>query len=71
MIDWGKYSLEKHHPCWRAARILGQIYLRPKWNKRDARLVSYFVDDPSVTNRLIDQGIAYHLGRRHKRHGAP
>jgi hypothetical protein len=53
---WRSY----HTSPWRKSRICARIYLRPELAKRDRyrNLVAKLLDDPEVTNRLIDQAVA-------------
>lgn len=62
---------------WKKSRIAARILLKQQCrplNARDRRLARELVEDPGVTNRLIDQGISFLtarkngyrlLGRRH------
>jgi hypothetical protein len=46
-------------PWWRKARIAARLIHKREagqpWSARDRRLARRFVEDPGVTNRLIDQ----------------
>jgi len=58
-------------PYWRKARIGARLLLKREagqpWSARDRRLAQRLVDDPGVTNRLLDQ--ALHSIRARKKHG--
>jgi hypothetical protein len=48
-------------PCWQKARIAARILVRARTRSltaRDRRLARWLADDPGVTNRLIEQGVA-------------
>jgi hypothetical protein len=48
-------------PYWRKARIGARLLLKRRagktWTSRDRRLARVLVDDPGVTNRLLDQAV--------------
>lgn len=48
-------------PYWRKARIAARLLLKRQaglpWSSRDRRLARQMVDDPGVTNRLLDQAV--------------
>lgn len=49
-------------PSWRKSRIAARILLREEagaLTKRDRRLAKQLANDPGVTNRLIDQALAW------------
>jgi hypothetical protein len=49
-------------PCWQKARIAARILVRARrrpLTARDRRLARWLAEQPGVTNRLIEQGIAY------------
>jgi len=54
---------------WRKARICARFVLHPELTQRPryARIARVLINDPSVTNRLIDQAVAYFQGRKHQR----
>ena len=58
-------------PYWRKARIAARLLLKKKtgqaWSSRDRRLAQRLVDDPGVTNRLLDQAV--HSLQARKEHG--
>lgn len=48
-------------PCWQKARIAARILVKSRkrpLNARDKRLARQLAQDPGVTNRLIEQGVA-------------
>jgi hypothetical protein len=55
-------------PFWRKARIAARLLLkhqaRKEWSPRDRRLVQRLIDDPGVTNRLLDQAVRSIQARR-------
>jgi len=55
-------------PYWRKARIAARLLLKHKvgqrWSLRDRRLAQRLVDDPGVTNRLLDQAMHSIQARR-------
>jgi len=54
--------VSKHlDPCWQKARIAARILVRARTRPltaRDKRLARWLADQPGVTNRLIEQGMA-------------
>jgi hypothetical protein len=49
-------------PCWQKARIAARIIVKSRkatLHARDRRLARWLADQPGVTNRLIEQGVAY------------
>ena len=54
---------------WRKARICARLVLHPELTKRAryARIARALTNDPSVTNRLISQAIAYFQGKTYQR----
>jgi len=54
---------------WRKARICARFVMHPEFTQRDryARLAAKLTNDPSVSNRLIGQAIAYFEGKNHQR----
>lgn len=54
---------------WRKARICARFVLHPELTRREryARIAAALTSDPSVTNRLIGQAIAYLQGKNHQR----
>jgi hypothetical protein len=58
-------------PYWRKARIAARLLLKREgglpWSARDRRLAARLVEEPGVTNRLLDQ--AYFSHRARKRNG--
>ncbi len=54
---------------WRKARICARFILKPDLIQRAryATLASKLVNDPAVTNRLIDQAVAHLKAKRHLR----
>ena len=55
---------EKLDPHWHRARVAARILLKARkrpLNARDKRLARLFSKDKGVTNRLVEQGIAYWL----------
>jgi hypothetical protein len=48
-------------PYWRKARIGARLLIKHRagkaWTSRDRRLAQRLVDDPGVTNRLLDQAV--------------
>jgi hypothetical protein len=49
-------------PCWQKARIAARILVRARTRPltpRDRRLARWLATQPGVTNRLIEQGVAY------------
>lgn len=57
---------EKLDPYWHKSRIAARIWLKAQRGKplttRERRLAVLFGNDRGVENRLIQQGIFYHLG---------
>jgi len=55
-------------PWWRKARIAARLLLKKeaglRWSARDRRLAARLVDDPGVTNRLVDQAVHSISARR-------
>ena len=55
-------------PYWRKARIGARLLLKRRagrsWSPRDRRLALRLVDDPGVTNRLLDQAVHSLKARR-------
>jgi hypothetical protein len=52
----------KLDPDWHKARVAARILLKARrrpLNPRDRRLALRFADDPSVSNRLIEQAISF------------
>jgi endonuclease YncB( thermonuclease family) len=52
----------KLDPGWHKARVAARILLKARrrpLNARDRRLARLFADDGDVSNRLIEQGLAY------------
>ena len=51
-------------PWWRKARIAARLLLKKEqhlpWTDRDRRLAARLLEDPGVTNRLIDQAVKYY-----------
>ncbi|HMP81591.1 MAG TPA: hypothetical protein PKA41_02645 [Verrucomicrobiota bacterium] len=51
-------------PYWRKARIAARLIIKREdgkpWSVRDRRLASRLVDDPGVTNRLVQQAMNWH-----------
>ena len=51
-------------PYWRKARIAARLLLKREdgkpWSPRDRRLAERFVEDPGVTNRLVQQAVNWH-----------
>lgn len=67
-----RYSLRVVEPrmdrCWRKSRLAARLLLKKErhpWNARDRALAARLADDPGVTNRLIDQAIAFLTARAH------
>lgn len=54
-IDDRNYSSKKPDPYWRASRIAARLLLRRRWSARDRRLAGKLLDEPGVSERLIDQ----------------
>jgi hypothetical protein len=54
---------------WRKARICARFVLHPELTLRVryAKIATALVNDPAVTNRLIDQAVAHLIGRQHQR----
>ena len=54
---------------WRKARICARFILRPELMERARyhRIAVALAQDPSVTNRLIDQAVAHLKGETHQR----
>ncbi len=54
---------EKLDPSWHKARVAARIWLKAQQGKplspRDKRLARNFSEDRSVSDRLIEQGVAY------------
>lgn len=53
---------ERLDPCWHKARIAARIIVKSRsrpLNARDKRLAARFAADPGVSNRLIEQGVAF------------
>jgi hypothetical protein len=53
---------EKLDPDWHKARVAARIWLKAQkrpLNARDRRLARRFAADRGVTDRLIEQGVAY------------
>jgi hypothetical protein len=60
-IAYGGVS-KRLDPCWQKARIAARILVRARTRSltpRDRRLARWLANDPGVTNRLIEQGVAY------------
>jgi len=52
----------KLDPCWQKARVAARIVVKSRkrpLNARDKRLAAWLAAQPGVTNRLIEQGVAY------------
>lgn len=48
-------------PCWQKARIAARIIVKSRkrtLHARDRRLARWLAEQPGVTNRLIEQGVA-------------
>jgi len=51
-------------PYWRKARIAARLLIKREagkpWSARDRRLATRLVNDPGVTNRLVQQAVNWH-----------
>lgn len=59
-----QYSHRKPDPFWRASRIAARLLLKARWSTRDRRLAAALLDDPGVSERLIDQAFSGLQARR-------
>jgi len=62
-----KVSAPKINQCWRKSRIAARLLLKQQsrpWTARDRALAARLVQDPGVTNRLIDQAISFLSARQ-------
>ena len=60
-------ALRNESRCWRKSRLAARLLLkkqRQPWSERERRLTARLVDDPGVTNRLIDQAVSFLTARR-------
>jgi len=69
--DFSKGLNRLMDPYWRKARIAARLLLKREagkpWSARDRRLAVKLVNDPGVTNRLVDQAV--HSYNARKNHG--
>ena len=59
----------KDYISWRRARVAGGLLLRYEngtITPARKKILKSIVSIPGVSNRLIDQGVAYHVGRKNR-----
>jgi hypothetical protein len=66
--DFSAVLKRRIDPCWRKARIAARLLRKREaqrpWNERDRRLAAMLIEDPGVTNRLIDQAVHWYNAPR-------